>query len=135
MLLCPLETADHQQSISGVLPPIQALCTQFELTPENIDEEVSDTDILDIYQQLEKWEEVAFHLGLQYSDIEAIEGRALRDVNLKRLFMLQIWKSKGIANGTAVTYRVLIQALLKCECSKSATALCKLITNVVRHKP
>ena len=58
----------------------------------------------------------------------------MRDVELKRLYTLQKWRSKGIVTGTAVTYRVLIEALLKCECSNSAIAVCKLITNVVEHK-
>ena len=77
---------------------------------------------------------MAIHLGLSRADIEVIEGKAVRNVELKRFYMLQKWKSKGIVAGTAVTYRVLIQALLKCECLSSASFVCKLITNVVKHK-
>ena len=113
---------------------MEALCKKFGLISENIDKEVSDDDILEIYRQLEKWETVAIHLGLSQADIEVIEGKAVRDVELKRYYMLQKWKSKGIAAGTAVSYRVLIQALLKCECSSSASFVCELITNVVKHK-
>ena len=110
------------------------LCIRFGLTSDDIDKEVSDSDILNIYQQLEKWEELANHLGLTRAEIEVIEGKAVRDVELKRLLLLQKWKNKGIAAGTAVTYRVLIQALLKCHCSSSAISVCKLITNVVEPK-
>ena len=107
----------------------------FELSSEDIDKEVCHDDILEIYHQLEKWEEVAIHLGLTHADIEVIEGKSMRDVQLKRFHMLQMWKSKGITTGTAVSYRVLIQALLKCECSSSAISICNLLTNVVKHKP
>ena len=112
---------------------IDDLCTMYGLSSEDIDKDVSDNDILEIYRQLEKWEEVANHLGLTPADIEVINAE--HDVQLKRLHMLQTWKSKGIATGTAVSYRVLIQTLLKCECSSSAVSVCKLITNVVKHKP
>ena len=114
---------------------IDDLCTMFELSSEDIDKEVSDDDILEIYRQLEKWKEVAIHLGLTGADIEVIEGKAVLDVELKRFLMLQKWKSKGMATGTAVTYRVLIQTLLKCECSSSAVSVCNLLTNVVKRKP
>ena len=123
----------HPASDSLLLSRIDDLCTMFELSSEDIDKEVSDSDILELYRQLEKWEEVAIHLGLTRADIEVIN--AVRDVQLKRLYMLQTWKSKGIATGIAITYGVLIQALLKCECSSSAIAVCTLIANVVKHKP
>ena len=123
-------------STTGTVQPsqLETLCTRFQLTSEDIDEEVSDKIIRKIYRQLEKWEEVAIHLNLSHADIEVIQGRAVYDVELKRYYMLQKWKSKGIASGAAVTYRVLIQALLKCECSHSAITVCKLIANVVEQK-
>ena len=114
---------------------IDDLCTMFELSSEDIDKEVCHDDILEIYHQLEKWEEVAIHLGLTRADIEVIEVKSMRDVQLKRFHMLQMWESKGITTGTVVSYRVLIQALLKCECSSSAISICNLLTNVVKHKP
>ena len=115
-------------------PSLETLCLRFRLTSKDIDEEVCDDDILNLYHQLGKWEEVAIHLGLTPAEIEVIEGKAVRDVELKRLLMLQKWKNKGIAAGTAVTYRILIQSLLKCECFSSAITLCELITNVVKPK-
>ena len=78
---------------------------------------------------------MAIHLGLTPADIEVIEGKTVRDVELKRFHMLQKWKNKGIATGAAVTYRVLIKALLKCECPHSANIVCKLITSSVELKP
>ena len=71
---------------------------------------------------------VAYHLGLKPSDIEAIKTEALAngDVTLMRLFALQKWKSVGIIDGTA-TYRVLLEALIECECSKQALDVCRLL--------
>ena len=106
-------------------------CRKFEFTSEDFDNEVSDNSILDIYPQIERWEEVAVSLGLTSADIEDIDGRAMCNVELKRLYMLQKWKNNGIATGAAVTYRVLLHALMKYGYSHSAIALCKLIPNVV----
>ena len=136
--LPPVEATQPQSpqtsNIGLQVSQLEVLRRQFSLTMDDIDKEVSNDDILEIYHQLEKWEEVAVHLGLTPAEIEVIEGKAMRDVELKRFHMLQKWKNKGIAAGTAVSYRVLIQALLKCECSSSAIFVCKLITNVVKHK-
>ena len=73
-------------------------------------------------------------MGLTRADIKVIEGEAMREVELKRLYTLQNWKRKSKATETAATYRVLIRALLKCECSSAAILLCKLITKVVEQK-
>ena len=112
---------------------MERLCIQYKLTSEDIDKEVSDDIIPEIYQQLEKWEEVAVHLRLTPADIEAIKGNAPHDMNLRRLYMLQKWKGKVTGTEPGATYRVLIEALLNCE-SRSAGALCKLISKpIVSH--
>ena len=127
--------AGLQQSTSDnpQLSRLECLCTQYKLTSEDIDKEVSDDNILKIYQQLEKWEEVAFHLHLTSADIEAIKGDAIHDMNLKRLYTLQRWKRKVTGTEPGATYRVLIEALLNCD-SRSADALSKLISKpIVSH--
>ena len=103
------------------------LCKRFELSDEDIDKEVSDEHILEIYPQLEKWKQVAAHLGLTQADVQAIEGRARPDEELMRLYMLQEWKAKKILDGTA-TYQVLLKALIKCNCSESALQVCELLS-------
>ena len=102
------------------------LCKRYKLSVDNIDKEVSNEHIDEIYPQLERWELVAHHLGLSGPDIEAIEHKAQRDVRLRRLYMLQEWKSKGTLDGTAM-YRVLLEALLKSGSSNSAVKVCRLL--------
>ena len=103
------------------------LCKRFELSNEDIDKEVSDEHILEIYPQLEKWKRVAAHLGLTQADVQAIEGRARPDEELMRLYMLQEWKAKKKFDGT-VTYHILLKALIKCNCTESATQVCELLS-------
>ena len=103
------------------------LCKRFELSDDDINKEVSDDHILEIYPQLEKWKRVAAHLGLTQADVQAIEGRARPDEELMRLYMLQEWKAKKKFDGT-VTYQVLLKALIKCNCAESATQVCELLS-------
>ena len=104
------------------------LCKRFELSNDDINKEVSDEHILEIYPQLENWRLVAVHLGLTQADVQAIEGRAtLGGETLMRVYMLQEWKKKKRLDGTA-TYQVLLEALIKCNCSTSALQVCELLS-------
>ena len=103
------------------------LCKKFKLSDEDIDKEVSDDHILEIYPQLEKWKRVAAHLGLTQADVQAIESGARPDEELMRLYTLQEWKRKKRLDGTA-TYQVLLQVLTKCKCSESALQVCELLS-------
>ena len=104
------------------------LCKRFELSSDNIDKEVSDDHILEIYHQLEKWKQVAAHLGLTQADVQAIESGARPDEELMRLNMLQKWKKVRRLDGAA-TYQVLFNALIKCKCSESAIQVCELLSS------
>ena len=106
--------------------PIVDLLQRTGLSNTDIDKECSDKHILKIYPNLENWERVAFHLGLDLPDIEAIETKAKRDIKLMRLYALKKWKSDGMISGTA-TYRVLLEALIECECSKQVLEICRLL--------
>ena len=103
------------------------LCKRFELSDEDIDKEVSDDHILEIYPQLEKWKRVAAHLGLTQADVQAIESGARPDEELMRLYMLQEWKKKKRLERKA-TYQVLLNALTKCSCTESALQVCELLS-------
>ena len=100
------------------------LCKRFELSNEDINKEVSDDHILEIYPQLVKWRLVAAHLRV---DVETIETRARGDEELMRLYTLQEWKRKKRLDGSA-TYQVLLQVLIKCKCSESALQVCELLS-------
>ena len=106
------------------------LCSRFSLTNVDIHMEVSDEHILEIYLQLENWEQVAPHLGLTNADIQAIEKGAKSDQKLMRMHMLQEWKQIKMLDGTA-TYEVLLKALIKCNCSKSAIQVCELLNKQI----
>ena len=68
---------------------------------------------------------MAAHLDLTQADVQAIETHARGDEELMRLYMLQKWKSKKKLDRTA-TYRVLMEVLIKCNCSDSVTKVCEL---------
>ena len=107
---------------------LEELCKRFELSNDDIDKEVSGDHILEIYSQLENWKEVAAHLGLTQEDVEAIEGRAGLNEKLMKLYMLQEWKRKNKIKGAA-TYRVLLEALLKCDCANTVVKVCELLSS------
>ena len=75
---------------------------------------------------------MAAHLGFVKADIEAIEYpdkkrmlhyRSYCSNKVMTLYILQEWKTKeGIDRAT--TYRVLLEALIKCKCLTSAEQLC-----------
>ena len=112
------------------LRPLQLveLCKRFELCSDKIEREVSNEHLLEIYPQLANWKQVAAHLGLTQADVQAIESGARPDEKLNmRLCILQEWKSKKMLDGTA-TYRVLLNAFIKCNCSASAIRVCELLS-------
>ena len=111
----------HSQSLQ-----LMELCKRHRLSNDDINKEVSDEHILAVYPRLEKWKQVAAHLGLTQEDVTVIEGRARTDEELMRMYMLLEWKNRNQINGAA-TYQVLLEALLKCRCSNSAVEVCTLL--------
>ena len=115
-----------QKDRHGQSSELVQLCERYELSNDNIDKEVSDEHILEIYPQLEKWRLVAIHLDLIQRDVwQSIESRAKGNEELMRLYMLQEWKRM---NNGAATYQVLLEVLTRCKCSKSAIQVCELLS-------
>ena len=101
-------------------PQLVDLCKQSGLTSDDIDKEVSNEHILEFYPLLKRWKLVAAHLGFMQEDIRYNYDT---EEELKKLYMLQDWKkmkSHGIA-----TYKVLLEALIKCKCSEAAEQVCR----------
>ena len=119
-LLCvDVQTVDHHaQSL------LLELCKK--MSERDLNKEVSDQHILEIYPQLENWKRVAAHLGLTRADVQAIDSGARPDEKLMRLNMLQEWKSKKMLDGTD-TYGALLNALIQCGCTESANQVCQLL--------
>ena len=123
----PSSSTHTKKDHHGHSSQLVELCKRYKLSDDDINEEVSNKHILEIYPQLEKWKRVAAHLGLTQADVQAIEGRARPDEELMRLYMLQEWKAKKRLDGTA-TYQVLLNALIECNCSESALQVCELLS-------
>ena len=119
----PSSSAPTKSDHHGQSSQLVELCKKFKLSDEDIDKEVDDDHILEIYPQLKKWRLVAAHLKV---DVEAIETRARGDEELMRLYTLQEWKKEKRLDGSA-TYQVLLQVLIKCKCSESALRVCELL--------
>ena len=106
-------------------PQLMDLCEQFALSSDDINQFISDEDILDLYSHLKNLEEVAYHLGLSHAEFEVIEGKVMyENKNLIKLYMLQRWKSKALTTYEGPAYAILLEALLKAGNSESAKLLC-----------
>ena len=105
---------------------LEDLLQKTGLASTDIDQELNDNHILDIYPNLEKWERVSAHLGLRQADITAIKQDAANDTELRRLYALRKWKSMSVLKGTD-TFRELLKALLKCGCTELALEVCELL--------
>ena len=105
---------------------LEDLLKKTGLASTDVDQELDDDHILEIYPNLEKWERVSAHLGLKQPDITAIKQAAVNDIELMRLYALQKWKSMSVLKGTD-TFRVLLKALLKCGCTEIALEVCELL--------
>ena len=120
------ETDHHQEQTSQLLN--LDICKRLGLTDDDLNREVEDEHINEIYRQLGQWELVAHHLGLSGPDIEAI--RAKQGIGLNRLYTLQEWKNKRKMYGQA-TYGVLLKALQECGCSNIVVKVCELLKTLV----
>ena len=90
---------------------------------KNIDEECSDADILQFGDFCDPWKQVGLYLHLTKAQLSAIDDDN-RTVSMKRLGVLQKWKEM---NAFKATYRVLIEALLKCGKTDTALKVCEIV--------
>ena len=120
----PYTEVDHHPTQPSQLLNLE-FCKKYGLTDDDIDMEVEDGHIKEIYCELENWERVAYHLGLSGPDIAAIKAEN-NTIRVKRLYTLQEWKKKGKFDGVA-TYRVLLEALRECDCSNLVLRVCELL--------
>lgn len=89
----------------------------------NIDKECSDDDILAFAEHCYPWQSVGSHLGLTKSQLSAIDEDN-HTASLKRVGVLQKWKETFVFKAT---YRVLIEALLKCGKANEAFKVCEVL--------
>ena len=104
---------------------IYKFLVQHGYTDVHIDDICDDKHILEVCQKLPQWETLAFHLGLDEANVKTIKEDHKGNNELQKLYALREWRSHGLIDGTA-TYRVLIEALLKCVYTEVALELCRL---------
>ena len=90
---------------------------------KDIDKECSNNDILEFGDFCDPWELVGRFLGLNEAELSAI-AEDNHTVSLRRLGALQKWKSKFAFRAT---YRVLIDALLKCGKAHQGLQICQIV--------
>ena len=94
------------------------LIAHFELTEEDCEREVSDTDIVKIASSLQgKWEsKLPPLLEMETTDI----GSPVED----KIAFFKEWKQQ---QGFEATYKSLISALLQVKCRQDAESVCKIL--------
>ena len=105
-------------------PTLDDLVRVTGVPPQKLDKPCSDEHLRDISSNLTQWRTVAPHLGLKEGDIEEIETDA-RTESQKRSKVLRKWKNKY---SFKASYRVLMEALLKCHMANRAEKVCHLLS-------
>ena len=104
----------------------ESLLDSHHLSEEDINKEITDGHIEVISRSLcGKWRSLPPHVDLDSIVVEDID-RLQSDEGEKRSKFFRIWKAK---QGSRVTYKRLICALLKIECTQDAESVCKLLND------
>ena len=114
-------------AVQKLSPILQTLCKTHNLSSSDINKEVTDEHIVEIYQMVGNPVLVANHLHLSQDEIPAIDHSSGTDLNQKKLKTLQKWKENGEL-GKNATYFVLLEALISSKISNRAVKkLCELL--------
>ena len=98
---------------------------------EDLDQECRECDLSDLAHLCDPWELIGHYLRLKEADVSAIkENYSIAEI--RRLIMLKKWRDTNLRP----TYRVLIEALLRCGKTWQALAICKKVRdlNYVRSR-
>ena len=99
---------------------IAALAFEAGVSVEDLDQECRECDLSDLAHLCDPWELVGHHLRLKEVDISAIKEN-YDSAEMRRLKALKKWRDTNLRP----TYRVLIEALLRCDKTQQALAICK----------
>ena len=106
---------------------LESIVDNHHLSEEDISKEITDGHIEVISRSLcEKWRSLPPHVDLDSIVVKDIDRMQLEEGE-KRGKFFGIWKEK---QGSRVTYKRLIHALLKIECTQDAESVCKLLNAV-----
>ena len=111
---------------------IVALTDKAGIGEQDLEQEISELDLHDLADLCDPWELIGHHLRLKDADISAIKGTYGNSVELQRIKMLKKWRDTNLRP----TYKVLIEALLKCDKVQQALDICRKVKQLnrsVRH--
>ena len=109
--------------MAGCRISLQGLIDKYQLSPHQLNKEVSEKHLRDVSRIIDDHETVGPELGLSPAEITAINSDA-RTQELRRMEMLKKWKQKFV---WGATYMQLIEALLKCGRGGDARDVCDLL--------
>ena len=105
---------------------LKSLLDSHHLSEEDSNKQITDGDMEVISRSLcGKWRSLPPHLELDSILVEDID-RMQSDESEKRSKFFSIWKGK---QGSGVTYKRLLRALLRIECTQDAESVCKLLND------
>ena len=105
---------------------LESLVGSHHLSEEDMNKEITDGHIEVISRSLcEKWRSLPPHVNLDSIVEKDIDRMKLEEGENRRKFF-GIWKEK---QGSRVTYKRLICALLRIECTQDAESVCKLLND------
>ena len=103
---------------------LESLLDSHLLSEEDINKQITDGDMEAISRSLcRKWRSLPAHLKLDSIVVGDIDLVQLEEGE-KRSKFFATWKEK---QGSGVTYKRLIHALLKIECTQDAESVCRLL--------
>ena len=104
---------------------LQDLIEKYQLSPHQLDKEVSEEHLRDMSRIIADHEIVGPELGLSDAEMVAVDTDA-RTQQLKKMKMLKTWKQEF---SFKATYRRLIEALLRCHRGGDAQKVCELLAS------
>lgn len=93
------------------------------IVPSQLDEPCTNQHLQDIALFLKSWRTVAHHLELSNVKVDEVERDGVNEKE-KKVKILESWKAKFAFKAN---YRMLIEALLKCEEAYQAEQVCHLL--------
>ena len=109
---------------------LKELLEKVGVHPEKLNAFISDDHLREIALILPSWKTIAQFLGLDESDLDAIEQEEKKDQVMK-LKALQKWKGKF---GFKATYKKLVEVLLSLAMADVAEKVCRLLKGITIHK-
>ena len=110
--------------MAGAGISLQDLMNRFPRSQALLNVEVSEEHLREISRIIDDHESIGPELGLTQPEMTAIGSNTCKQEQ-KRMTMLRKWKQKYAFKAT---YRILIEALLKCSRGDHARDVCQLLT-------